>query len=90
MELDLTNKVFIVTGGAKGIGEGIVRVLCDEGAIVAIVGRNESDNRKLQQELKDSVGGTLSVVAELEQPGGLRKSGGNHRSEIRTHRRTGK
>ena len=33
MDLQLKNKVIIVTGGAKGIGEGIVKVLANEGAI---------------------------------------------------------
>ena len=47
MDLQLKNKVIIVTGGAKGIGEGIVRVLVAEGAIPVIVGRNENDNLKL-------------------------------------------
>ena len=37
MDLDLINKVIIVTGGAKGIGEGISRVLSAEGAVVVIV-----------------------------------------------------
>ncbi len=47
MDLQLTNKVIIVTGGAKGIGEGIVKVLAKEGAIPVIVGRSEEDNLKV-------------------------------------------
>jgi NAD(P)-dependent dehydrogenase (short-subunit alcohol dehydrogenase family) len=47
MDLALTGKVIIVTGGARGIGEAIVRVLAMEGAIPVIVGRNEQDNKKL-------------------------------------------
>jgi NAD(P)-dependent dehydrogenase (short-subunit alcohol dehydrogenase family) len=30
MDLQLENKIIIVSGGAKGIGEGIVRVLAQE------------------------------------------------------------
>ena len=33
MDLQLKDKVIIVTGGARGIGEGIVKVLAKEGAI---------------------------------------------------------
>ena len=68
MDLQLKNKVIIVTGGAKGIGEGIVRVLYSEGAIPIIVGRNEEDNLKLVNELKISGGEIFQVVAELNKP----------------------
>jgi L-fucose dehydrogenase len=45
MDLQLKDKVVIVTGGAKGIGEAIVRVLAKEGAIPCNrIGRNEADN----------------------------------------------
>jgi NAD(P)-dependent dehydrogenase (short-subunit alcohol dehydrogenase family) len=44
MDLNLSSKVFVVTGGAKGIGEAISMVLAEEGAHVAIVGRNMDDN----------------------------------------------
>ena len=47
MDLQLKDKVVIVTGGAKGIGEGIVRVLAGEGAIPLMVGRNEKENHLL-------------------------------------------
>ena len=65
MNLQLKNKVIIVTGGAKGIGAGIVKVLAAEGAIPVIIGRNEEDNLKLVRE----VGGeTAQFVAELTNP----------------------
>ncbi len=45
MNLELKDKVIVVSGGAKGIGEGIVKVLAAEGAIPYIIGRNEDDNK---------------------------------------------
>jgi len=68
MNLGLTDKVIIVTGGAKGIGEGIANVLGAEGAVVVIVGRNEADNKKTVQAIEASNGKAFQVVAELSVP----------------------
>lgn len=65
MDLNLKNKVIIVTGGAKGIGEGIVEVLAAEGAIPVVVGRSESDNLKALEKMK---GEKFQVAAELTRP----------------------
>ncbi|HMI00837.1 MAG TPA: SDR family oxidoreductase [Pedobacter sp.] len=68
MDLQLKDKVVIVTGGAKGIGEGIVRVLAREGAIPVIIGRKESDNLKVVDDIKTNGGNAFQVVAELTRP----------------------
>lgn len=57
MDLGLKNKVIIVTGGAKGIGAGIVKVLAAEGAIPVIVGRSEADNKAMVDEVAAGGGG---------------------------------
>jgi len=50
MELNLKNKVIIVSGGAKGIGLGIAKVLAAENAIPFIIGRNiMTTSRQLQK-----------------------------------------
>jgi L-fucose dehydrogenase len=65
MDLRLKDKVIIVTGGAKGIGEGIVKTLAVEGAIPVIVGRNADDNAKALA----AIGGKgITVTAELTDP----------------------
>ncbi|WP_394991422.1 SDR family oxidoreductase [Emticicia sp.] len=68
MNLHLKDKIIIVTGGAKGIGEGIVKVLANEGAIPVIVGRNEKDNTLLVDELAKENKQSFQVVAELSNP----------------------
>ena len=71
MNLNLDNKIIIVTGGAKGIGAGIVKVLAAEGAIPVIIGRNANDNETL---LKEIGGNGFAVAAELTQPDECKKA----------------
>ena len=54
MDLELKDKVVIVTGGAKGIGAAIVRACAAEGAIPVIVGRDAQAGKQLQSELQNS------------------------------------
>jgi L-fucose dehydrogenase len=74
MDLELKNKVIIVTGGAKGIGEGIVKVLSAEGALPVIVGRNEEDNLKTVAAIETNGGKAWQVVAELTNPPGCSRA----------------
>ncbi|MDP6443085.1 MAG: SDR family NAD(P)-dependent oxidoreductase, partial [Pirellulaceae bacterium] len=53
MDLGLVDKVVVVTGGSKGIGEGIVRSFLAEGALVANVNRSEGEGRALEAEYAD-------------------------------------
>jgi L-fucose dehydrogenase len=68
MDLELKDKIIIVTGGAKGIGEGIVKVLATEGAVPVIAGRNEKDNIKTIKAVEATGGKAWQVAAELTQP----------------------
>lgn len=68
MDLGLKDKVIIVSGGAKGIGKGIVTVLAAEGAIPVIIGRDEQDNAGAVAEIEAKGGKAYQVVAELSQP----------------------
>jgi len=68
MNLELKDKVIVVSGGAKGIGEGIAKVLAAEGAIPVIIGRSEADNLKTLKEIETAGGKGFQVVAELTSP----------------------
>jgi L-fucose dehydrogenase len=68
MNLNLKDKIIIVTGGAKGIGLGICKVLAAEGAVPVIIGRDDTDNQAAIREIEAENGKALSVVAELTQP----------------------
>ncbi len=69
MDLGLEDKIIIVSGGAKGIGAGIVRSLSKEGAFPIIVGRGEQDNKTLLEQLPKGD----EVVAELSDPSACQK-----------------
>src|SRR5688572_13028071 len=74
MDLQLQDKVILVTGGAKGIGEGIVRVLATEGAVPVIAGRSEKDNQQLVDDLSLAGQQSYQVVAELTRPEDCKKA----------------
>jgi L-fucose dehydrogenase len=62
MDLELKDKVVVVTGGAKGIGAGIVRTAAAEGAIPVIVDRDLEAGNLLHAQLR----GSDLVIADLE------------------------
>jgi L-fucose dehydrogenase len=68
MNLNLANKVFIVTGGAKGIGAGISKAIAAEQGIVVIAGRNAKDNQAMVDEIVAANGKADSIAAELANP----------------------
>lgn len=56
------DRVVIVTGGAKGIGEGCCRVFCGEGGSVAIFDIDSDAGRQLAQELAETGPGTAAFI----------------------------
>ncbi|OIR13217.1 3-oxoacyl-[acyl-carrier-protein] reductase FabG [mine drainage metagenome] len=68
MDFQLKDKVIIVTGGAKGIGAGIVEVLAAEAAIPVILGRNKSDNMLAVEMLAAKGLKAFHVETELTRP----------------------
>ncbi|MBS1531364.1 MAG: SDR family oxidoreductase [Bacteroidetes bacterium] len=74
MDLKLKDKIIIVSGGAKGIGEGIVKVLAAEGAVPVIIGRNQQDNVKAVNEVERTGGKAAQFIAELTDPGECERS----------------
>lgn len=65
MDLELKDKVVIVTGGAKGIGEAIVKGVADEGGIPIIVGRSKDAGEKLSASLSQQGCENLALHFEL-------------------------
>lgn len=67
MDLQLQGKVFIVSGGSKGIGEGITRALAEEGAIPVIATRSPGATEKLVKEIKAAGNEASYFLGELEE-----------------------
>jgi L-fucose dehydrogenase len=74
MQLNLTKKVIIVSGGAKGIGLGISKVLAAEGAIPFIIGRSAEDNLAAVNEIEKMGGQAKCITAELTNPSECEKA----------------
>ena len=68
MDLGLQNKIIIVTGGSKGIGSGIVKVLAEEGALPIIIGRDQNSILQAVAEYKKNGFEVGYSFAELTDP----------------------
>ena len=55
MDIQLRDKVILVTGGAKGIGEAITKSLHEEGAIVVIIDKDDAAGELLKEKLSSNV-----------------------------------
>jgi len=74
MNLNLDHKIIIVSGGAKGIGNAIAKILAEENAFPVIIGRNEEDNQNAIQEIIENGGTADFVTAELSKPDESKKA----------------
>lgn len=69
----LENKVAIVTGGSKGIGQGIAELFAEEGASVVITARGQADLDAEVKKIQDAGGKAVGVVADQRNPEDVKK-----------------
>lgn len=63
--MKLKDRVAIVTGGAKGIGWGIVKVLVQEGAKVVVVDWDKETGEKTAEEMRKAGGDAMFVFCDV-------------------------
>jgi 3-oxoacyl-[acyl-carrier protein] reductase len=71
MDLGLTDRVFLVTGGARGLGRATAEVLVGEGARVVLSGRTEETLATARASLGDAVETVVADNADPATPGRL-------------------
>lgn len=71
MDLNIKNRIALVTGGATGIGKSVAKNLAKEGSIVVITSRNKKSLEKTLKEIKfisPKSSGYLVDVTKKNQP----------------------
>lgn len=66
MDLNISEKVMVVTGGGKGIGEAITRRLAEEGAIPVVVDMDGDNGNRVVKELAKKELQAHLIVRKLE------------------------
>lgn len=66
LKMELQNKVTVVTGGNSGIGFGIAKAFKNEGALGAIVGRNNETMKEAVNELGSGFTGIIGEVTKAD------------------------
>jgi 3-oxoacyl-[acyl-carrier protein] reductase len=70
VDLGLTGRRAVVTGGSKGLGQAIAAELLAEGAAVVICSRNQAELDKTAAELAAAPGGTVHALpCDVTDPG---------------------
>ena len=73
MDFQLKDKVVLITGGAKGIGAAIARACAEEGAIPAIVDRDQQALDEIASQLSTAGRQFHCISAELAKPAECRR-----------------
>lgn len=71
MDLQLEDKVFLITGGSSGLGKALAGQLVQEGAHVALMARDAERLAAAADELRKAGGEALDVAGDVRRPDDL-------------------
>jgi|SRR5690606_16780529 len=74
MDLKIKDKVIIITGGTKGIGESITREVANEDGIPVFIGRNKKNGELLLNELKNAGKKSHYIQVDLNEKQACKKA----------------
>jgi NAD(P)-dependent dehydrogenase (short-subunit alcohol dehydrogenase family) len=73
MDLHLDGKVVLITGGTDGLGAALADRLVEEGARVAVCGRDPHRLSATERRLREAGGDALAVQADVTRPADLER-----------------
>jgi len=77
MDLEVKNRLFLITGASSGLGEGVARALLQEGAEIIAVARNENKLAALNRSFPGQVHSVCADIFKPETAGRLKSVVGN-------------
>lgn len=69
----LEGKIALITGGSKGIGEGISHRFAQEGATVVLVARTRAPLEQVVEDIKKKGGHASYIIADISKPQEMRQ-----------------
>lgn len=72
--MSVKGKVALITGGGSGLGEAAARILAQEGAKVAVLGRTEDEIEQVAQSITTSDGEAIHIVADISDPQSMQQA----------------
>jgi NAD(P)-dependent dehydrogenase (short-subunit alcohol dehydrogenase family) len=74
MQMQLAEKVALITGAGSGIGKAAALLLAKEGAKIAALGRTDDELKETVTKIQESGGEAIPVVADISQPGEMQQA----------------